>query len=522
MIRMKLPFLKKIRVAVSLFFFFSVSILFLDYLNIIPPRLHSYIVYLQFVPSLIKFAAVSGTAAAGFGIIILLTLLFGRIYCSSICPLGTLQDFISALAKKFNRKKYYRKNGGNKILQYFFLSLSVITFLAGSVFAINLLDPFSNFGRIFTSLLKPLLILVNNLFSSLLANFNIYSVYAVEIKSFDIVTFIYAVSFLSILTWLSFKNGRLFCNSVCPVGTLLGLISRFSFLKIEINEKNCISCSLCERVCKGGCIDKKNKIVDFSNCVSCYNCLTVCPSNGISFKGKTATLKKKRSAGVDWEKRKFVSQVIIYLAGITGIAKAQNKIIPKKLSTIPVKKINTVSPPGSLSIKRFTDSCTACHLCVSACPPQVLQPSFLEYGILGIMQPHMNYNISYCTFECNICGDVCPSGAILPIKIEEKKLAQLGKAKFIKDNCIVYTENKDCGACAEHCPTKAVKMIPYKNLRAPKITEDYCVGCGACEHACPTKPYKSIYVEGNPVHLVAKKNVEEKLKEPDESEDFPF
>jgi len=135
----------------------------------------------------------------------------------------------------------------------------------------------------------------------------------------------------------------------------------------------------------------------------------------------------------------------------------------------------------------------------------------------------MDYFASFCNFECVICSEVCPTGAILTIDLEEKKTIQLGKTNFIKENCIVYTDETTCGACSEHCPSKAVDMVFYKDkLTIPEITQEICVGCGACEYACPTTP-KSIYVDGNPIHQVAEKPKEEDiLKEVDPEEDFPF
>jgi ferredoxin len=135
----------------------------------------------------------------------------------------------------------------------------------------------------------------------------------------------------------------------------------------------------------------------------------------------------------------------------------------------------------------------------------------------------MDYSASYCTYDCTICGDVCPTGAILPVGSVEKKTLQIGKTTFVKENCVVETEKTECGACAEHCPTKAVKMVPYGNLHLPEIKNEYCVGCGACEHACPTIPYKAIYVEGNKTHQVAQKRPEKKIKgEVNLKSDFPF
>ena len=134
----------------------------------------------------------------------------------------------------------------------------------------------------------------------------------------------------------------------------------------------------------------------------------------------------------------------------------------------------------------------------------------------------MDYHKGFCNYECIRCIEVCPSGALLPLTPEAKKLTQIGKVNFIKENCIVETEKTDCGACSEHCPTKAVQMVPYTgNLVIPEINNEICVGCGACEYACPTKPYKAIFVDGNPVHQDAKKPEEEELQV-QELEEFPF
>jgi ferredoxin len=520
---MKLFHLKKIRVIVSLIFFALLAFLFLDFSNLVSPAYTNYLTYLQFVPSFIKVITVFDLASAGFIIILILTLLFGRFYCSSICPLGTLQDIFAYLGKKIHKKKYYHLLKPNNFLRYSFLILASIFLLWGSLFIINLLDPYSNFGRIFTQLIKPIIIGINNLVAFTLSRFDIYSVYPIEIKSIDLILALFPFSFLVLIFWLSFYHGRLFCNTVCPVGSILGLLSKFSLFKIKIDEQNCISCNLCERVCKSGCIDKKNKVVDYTRCVDCFNCLTVCPSEGITFNKYKLNKKVENDSNINYSKREFILKSVAFIFFSSGLSFAQKKIIPKKLSTIPILKKFPVSPPGSKSIQHFTNSCTACNLCVSACPTQVLQPSFLEYGFLGMLQPTMNFKIGFCNFDCVICSQVCPSGAILPVILEKKKTIQLGKVNFIKENCIVVTEKTDCGACAEHCPTKAVTMVPYENIKIPEIKNEYCIGCGACENACPTKPYKSIYIEGNPIHLTAKKKEDIKSNEKiDYKEEFPF
>jgi ferredoxin len=520
---MKLSDLKKIRVAVSIVFFLLISALFLDFNNTLSPKYTNYFTFLQFIPSLIKFLSAAGIASIGFIIVLILTVLFGRVYCSSICPVGTLQDVFSFISKNFRKNRYYHLLKPADILRYSFLGISVVFFLSGSLFVINLLDPYSNFGRIYTQLLKPLLLNCYNFAAVSLENINLYWINPVEMRGTVHYTILFPLVFLLLVFVLSFFSGRLFCNTVCPVGSLLGLLSKISLFKIKIDENNCIGCKLCERACKSGCIDKKEKTVDFSRCVACYNCFTVCPSEGITYKLSLPKRQTEKAVSIDGGKRKFLISIAVFIAGSTKFVSAEGKIVSRKLSKIPIFRKNPVTPPGSLSLKHFTSNCTACHLCVSSCPAQVLQPAFLEYGLLGINQPRMDYTTSFCNYECVTCSEVCPSGAILPIKLEKKKLTQLGKATFIKDNCIVYTEKTDCGACSEHCPTKAVIMVPYENVRAPEVHSEYCIGCGACEYACPVKPYKAIYVEANPVHQTAQKKDEVKLnKKINYQEDFPF
>ncbi len=520
---MRLYRLKGVRLLVSLIFFSFISILFLDFYNLIPEYSTGYILYLQFIPSLFKFINIITISAAGFVFILLLTFLYGRVYCSTICPLGILQDFISRISRKINKKKQYRKLKDYKWIKFLILSFTVISFFSGSLTLITLLDPFSNFGRIFNNLFKPLLILLNNSLAVSFEKFDLFFLYPVELKNISIAAVIISGLVFLLIILLSYKNGRLFCNTICPVGTFLGLISKLSIYKIHIDDDICNSCNLCTKVCKSGCIDKVNKEVDFSRCVSCYNCFNVCPTGGITFKNSLSSKTKYSNVKFDNGRRELISKTFLYLIGLSGFSLAQVKIIPKEENKVPVIKKSYSSPPGSKDIEHFTSSCTGCHLCISSCPTQVLQPSLFEYGVLGILQPYMDYKTGFCNFECKVCTDICPSGAILPLTLENKKLTQIGKVKFIKENCIVEIEKTECGACSEHCPTKAVKMIPYNNLHLPEVKEEYCIGCGACEFACPTKPYKAIYVEGNPIHIKAKKLPAEKLEDNiNYKEDFPF
>jgi formate hydrogenlyase subunit 6/NADH:ubiquinone oxidoreductase subunit I len=268
----------------------------------------------------------------------------------------------------------------------------------------------------------------------------------------------------------------------------------------------------------------ENQEVDFSRCINCYNCFTICPEEGIVYRGLQRRIAPSEPKNSDNSRRIFLVTTLTGVAGLMSFQDGGISVQPAKSTTIPEKKKYSVCPPGSKGQDHFTGICTACHLCVSTCPTQVLQPSFTQYGIFGILQPHMDYHTGFCNFDCIVCTQICPSGAILPLTVENKKTVQIGIVKFILKSCVVYTDHTACGACSEHCPTKAVFMAPYKeSLSIPTLNTSICVGCGACEHACPTTPYKAIYVEGNPVHLKAKKPESKPEEQKKETQgDFPF
>ncbi len=519
-----MTYLKKIRVIVSILFFFPTSVIFLDIIGIIPKGLYDYVLFLQFIPSIINFADTKALVAFGFIVVIILLVLFGRVYCSTICPIGTLQDFISRISKKFTGENFYNWSLELKWIKYSILVLTILSIPVFGIFLVGLLDPFSNYGRILTNLFRPIILLLNNLAALFLESIDTYIIYPVDIKRLSIAGLVFSFIILTTLVLMSYKKGRLFCNTICPVGTLFGLISKVSIYKIKIKEDDCDGCGMCETVCKAECINSDTKEINFDRCVICFNCFVECPPSAINFYNNELNRKQFVSAQFQKGRRRFISDFFSLVGGLSGLSFAQVKIIPEKESTKPINRLVPVSPPGSKNLSDFISSCTACHLCITVCPTQVLQPSILQYGLQGFLQPRMDFKTNYCTFECVICTEVCPSGALKSLLLKDKKLVQLGKSKFIKENCIVETEKKECGACSEHCPTKAVKMIPYENnLHIPEIKNDYCVGCGACEYACPTIPYKAIYVEGNPEHLKAEKPPAEKQEEEiDYKEGFPF
>jgi ferredoxin-type protein NapF len=515
--------LKKIRVLISFIFFIPTAVLFLDFIDIIPVGIYDLVIFLQFIPSLVNFVDAITLTSFGFLIILILVILFGRFYCSSICPLGTLQDIISNISRRINNRYSYGWSGGLRWLRYSILILTIISVPLIGVLILGILDPFSNFGRIFANLFRPVLILINNAVALILESGNYYIIYPFDIKEISIAAVIFSVIILFTLILMSVKKGRLFCNTVCPLGALLGLISKFSIFKIKINEDQCDSCGMCETVCKAECINPDTKEIDFERCIICFNCVKDCPTTAINYYKNSNKISIKGNPFSNG-RRKFIVDMYSIISVLSGLSFAQVKVTPEKESTKPVNRLEAVTPPGSHNISHFTSTCTACHLCISACPTQVLQPSILHYGLQGFLQPRMDYITNYCNYDCVRCTEVCPTGALEKLLPEDKKIIQLGKSIFVKENCIVETEKKECGACSEHCPTKAVRMIPFENnLNIPEVKNEYCVGCGACEFACPTKPYKAIYVDGNPEHLKAELPPDEIIEEEiDYKEEFPF
>jgi len=337
----------------------------------------------------------------------------------------------------------------------------------------------------------------------------------------------FSASFLILLVWLSLLHGRKYCNSVCPVGTLLGLISKVSVFKIKIDQKSCTSCGSCLRVCKAECIDLKNHVVDFSSCIACYNCINSCPESGIRLWYKISD-KSQSFQKADVSKRAVLLGALFPLRTLFSFqGKGRGQRYGAGRTDVLEKEPERSCPvtaPGSNGIIHFTNSCTACHLCISACPTKVLQPALNEYGFEGILQPFLDFKTNYCEYDCTKCSEICPSGAILPITLEQKHELQIGKVNLIWRKCVVFTDRKDCGACAEVCPTQAVSMEEWRfGLKRPVIDQDICVGCGACEFACPTMPFKAIYVDGNQIHQLAKKPVKTTDQMEDESDyNFPF
>ena len=514
---MNLKHLKTLRVVVSVAVLASSAALFLDFNNVLPPSFQRAFLPLQFIPSLLRVTEDVSILALGFAAIILLTLLFGRVYCSTLCPLGTLQDIVIHVAEQFRGRRRFRFSRPIYLAHYTLTAIAFAALLVGSVTLLDLFEPFSTFGRVMNDGVRPAVVALQNAAAWVVSRFNPYAVAPFAFPAIAWTSFVVSAALFLVIVYLSWQYGRLFCNLLCPAGALLSVLSRVSLFKMAINKPNCSGCALCEKVCKAQCIHTDDQKIEFEACVSCFNCMHVCPSVGIEYRtpfhaatkdavpnekhrrARQARMKRSAPPKHSGSRRIFFRNVVGSIAGTVGVS----AIVGSTLQAT-TQQHEPVTPPGSINRDHFTSRCTACHLCVSACPTHVLSPALFEYGVTGLLQPRMNYDIDYCNYDCTLCSDVCPTGAILPVDSSTKKSIQIGKTTFVKDDCIVITKKKDCAACSEHCPTKAVKMVPYENRFLPEVHNEYCVGCGACEHACPVTPRKAIFVTANEIHLAAK------------------
>ena len=517
--------LRKIRITLALIFWVLITWLLLDFTGTARVYL-GWMAKIQFLPALVamNIGALLFIAA--------LTLLFGRIYCSVICPLGVMQDVIAWFRKKKNKYSYSEEKG---ILRAVILTITGFLLATNLAWVVGLIAPYSTYGRIVGTVFSPLYKLANNGLAMIAEHYDSYAFYQVDVWLKSLPALIAALAAWIIIGILAWRGGRTWCNTICPVGTFLGILSKYSRLKMVINAEACKNCRKCERNCKSACIDLKNHTIDYSRCVVCGDCLEECKFGALSFglplsplpRGEEPSQQAKEEkasprGGSEGVERRAVLTGMALLAG-TSLLKAQEKTTDGGLARIEDKKKphrdKLITPPGSLSIRNLSEHCTSCQLCINSCPNDVLRPS---NSLDRFMQPEVSYERGYCRPECTRCSNVCPTGAIKPITKEQKTAIQVGHAVWLKDNCVPVADGIPCGNCARHCPAGAIQMVPLQSgvhqdggrwldadnqeiprerlLMIPVVNEERCIGCGACENLCPSRPFSAIYVEGHEVH----------------------
>ncbi len=506
--------LKMTRVMVSLAFFTAMTLLFVTLESNLATTL-GWIARIQIFP--LALAGATTAIAVWLGI----TLLFGRIYCSSVCPMGVLQDiFIRAarLTRRSRLRRRFRFAPPRNKTRYTMFVLVAGSAVMGLTLFPSIFDPYSAFGRIGSEIFMPATrwITGNPIFMA--------SVLAL------------AIALITLLTVgvIAARHGRLICNTVCPVGAALGIFSRWSLFHFDIDTDLCVNCRKCEHACKAKCINTEDHVIDGSRCVNCFNCVDACDSNALRYTTRRKRLSipmmqpvkntaapsavvkpdepatKVSDSGIQGQhtlheapavridRRKFLATGLIVAStpALTAIANGAKRIQALDRGGKPLTPSRYVAPPGRHSMSAFLEKCTGCGLCVARCPAKVLRPSSNEFGWLHPLHPVMDFDTSYCRYNCTRCTEVCPTGALQPLTIEEKHIFIIGHAQVEPANCI------GCGLCASRCPRKAITLRPRDNRSAGQsrlvatVDNSACIGCGACEYICPATPMKAIVVNG--------------------------
>ncbi len=425
---------------------------------------------LQFAP-----AVLAGNLAVA-GAILLVTALFGRLYCSVLCPLGIMQDAAGVAGRVVRRLLKLRSKGapslGSRRVQFAMRHVVLVAFLAVGLCGLGFswLEPYGIFGRIAV----------------------LWSGVAL-------------VAVIAVLAGVG--RGRAWCGWACPVGTLLGLVSRVAPFRLRINGSKCVGCRKCERGCKAGAIaiDGRGKggKIDASLCVDCFDCAAECPTGAISRRPVNAAAGDNDGGG-SLTRKGFIVGTAAAGATLTTDGAEDDKVFDGGYAEITPPGVDernaSLKPAGSRSIANFSARCVGCQLCVKACPNHVLRPSRRKGDY---MQPEMAFDRGYCTVDCTRCAEVCPAGAIAPLDAGVKKESvHIGYAVWHKDRCVAAAEGVNCTACERHCPVKAIKRVKSDaGVLLPVVDTKTCIGCGACEHVCPARPMPGMTVMAHERHV---------------------
>ncbi len=441
---------------------------------------------------------------------IVATALLGRVFCGWVCPLGTLHHLVGKLKKRNVSNKQVSLRSRNLYrIKYLLLTFLIVAALFGVQLA-GLFDPLALLIRSLSLALYPM-------FSYALRSF-FDGVYTWDVK-FITVGSEYTYSFLKktvlpfsqplflqgifigliffLILALNLREKRFWCKYICPLGAFLGLLSRYALLKRSVSE-DCDGCGACRRSCQGGAclagspdgaIPDKAKIREKewkgAECLMCLNCDDPCPKNAVSF----GFSRKPTSATLDLGKRRVLGSVLAGMAAVPLL-----RITP--LAKIGVAEPTLIRPPGALAEEMFLKRCVKCGECMKVCITGGLQPAFLEAGLEGIWSPVLVPRIGYCEYRCTLCGQVCPTGAIRKLNLEEKAATKIGLAMIDKGRCLPFAHNMSCIVCEEVCPTSP-KAIWFEEIRLrdrqgrevllkqPHVDLSLCVGCGICETKCP-------------------------------------
>ncbi|MFC1501349.1 4Fe-4S binding protein [Elusimicrobiota bacterium] len=429
-------------------------------------------------------------------LLLFLTFIFGRFFCGWICPLGATMDFWTWINSKFIKK---RENEPGKLVNVKYILLFVIFSL--SFFGIQfvwLFDPITIFVRTFSFTIHPFIVKIIERFFITLLDMTNYSsgveVFYYKVKenvlnlSNPVFPHTYTVFIIFIVLLLViFIKRRFWCRYLCPLGAMFAITARFTPFK---RHTYCtINCGSCKNICRMNAIKSDNSYLP-QECILCLDCIEYCMQGSAKFSFfNTLPLKESDKTITRTEFLKWAGGTIAFisLGNKANSGLNQNSLV--------------IRPPGALVEKDFIRRCIRCGNCMKVCLTNVLQPAVIESGTSGIWTPKMNFNIGYCEYKCNLCTQVCPTGAIEMLNVEEKMRFIIGLAQIDKKICLPWATGEHCIVCEEHCPIsdKAIKLTEErlangKILKKPYVCAELCNGCGICENKCPVTPEKAIKV----------------------------
>lgn len=449
----------------------------------------------------------------GWGLVIIgVTLLFGRVFCNWICPYGTLHQFIGWL---FNTRNGKQRIDSNRYRSFFYFKYAILIVMLIMAFfgslQIGLLDPICLMYRTFATAVAPAVDM------GLVELSEGAKALQIETTAFDALKFkpgvearVFQGSFWIGLMIVGLVGAnvvipRFFCRTLCPLGALLGVISRFSLFRINRDVHKCTDCNLCLTRCEGAS-DPMGQ-VRLSECFSCMNCIDDCPEDALSFT-MFGLDTKQVVAAPDISRRRVVFAA---LSGVIAYPLIRNHGVNDDFNFSGA----LIRPPGSVEEFDFLRKCIKCDQCINACPTNVLQPAtWQEGGIESLWTPVMKFTVGHCQLKCTLCSEVCPTGAIRRITVEEKLgkgtyeevgPIRLGTAFFDTGRCLPHAMEIPCVVCEEVCPTspKAIQTKDFEVkdvygnivvLNKPFMVPDLCIGCGICETECPIKDERAVYV----------------------------
>jgi len=419
-------------------------------------------VFLKFDPLVFISASLSArtiVVPALFSLILVgLAVVFGRFFCGWICPLGTILNLVGLKRRKILPRtfKFY--------FLIFLLSLALI-----GIQVTGLFDPFCIFIRSMTLTIFPAAdkLMLRPVFGE-------FRFLPVEPQNFRLG--IFTLIFFFAILLVSIPAAGFWCRSICPLGALYGFVSGFSRIRRNVAE-TCTHCGECRQKCHMDAIGEDCFSTDKADCTLCLKCSAVCPVNAVTF-----TLKSGPEAANDIKAGLTRRQLIFSVVG-AGLFYPVVKYIKPGMS------YGILRPPGAGREKLFLEKCVRCGECMKVCPNTALQPALLESGLEGIYSPMFRMRESWCEYNCNLCGQVCPTGAIPALPIEKKRKTPIGIAEIHKDLCFPWAYGTNCAVCEEHCPVpdKAIKLTEKKGIRYPSVDPALCVGCGICEAKCPAE-----------------------------------